>query len=122
MKQLPRVRCMLGETDCRWHGVKVEHRLVVMRLPKRDRRWNPNIRAWVTPVWVVATLPEWLEEAGYEVVVIDVSRVIEPRDWHQVYAEKFGRACPHRRKPKTTGQAAVAAREPISTTEWKEAA
>lgn len=98
MRLLPHVRCMLGEIDCRWIGVKVEHRWVVKQLPKHDRYWNPNIRAWVTPVYVIATLPGWLEALGYEVAIVDVSRVPAPRNWHARYREVIGETCPHRKK------------------------
>lgn len=104
MKLPPRVLAMLGPADIRWIGVKVEDRDVVKRLPYRDRYWNPNIHAWVTPVYVIATLPEWLENAGYEVVIVDVTRVPAPRDWHAEYKRVIGHDCPHKRKKKPAAE------------------
>lgn len=98
MKLAPRARAMVGVDDIRWYGIKIEHRDIVKRLPRTNRWWSPTLRAWITPVFAIATLPVWLEDAGYEVVIVDVSHMPDPRDWHAVYREVFGHPCKHKQK------------------------
>lgn len=124
MKRPPHVRALVDGFDVRWYGIHPADKHLIKRLPRHERWWSRALYCWITPDYddVIDLVCEALEhEGGYTVAVVDVSRHIEPRDWHQVYRERFGYDCPHR-KSKTTEQRVLPAREPISTTEWKEAA
>lgn len=100
MKPRPRVRVMYGPDDSRWYGVKPAHAHIVKQIPQADRYWNGNLRCWVTPNYVLATLPQWLDAAGYEVVVVDVSKPPAPRNWHAEYQRVIGHPCPHQNDKK----------------------
>lgn len=69
---MDRCRIVIGPDDARIY-TPFSARDLIKDLPPRTRRWDKVLRCWITPVAFAGEVRGRLEDAGYDVAVINLN-------------------------------------------------